>query len=277
MIINKMNIKVGGMCDLKCRHCCQDLQGRREYPTTVVKEVIPEIRRFALALDKTNNYRDIPLLLGFWGGEPLLYWDTIKTLCKELGDLPVVFTMVSNGTQLTPELAQEIHDLNMSFGLSHDGRHTKKVRGVDVLEDPVVLEAFTAIKTKNISYVIETLEARKKDPDAIGNVFCRAMIRSLTVDLEGSVLRCQNGMDKVADIWTPLDEIEARFKKIVEDKRRNPECVTCDYYYLCAGHCPMHPKTWRKREDDKYCQLIHVLLDNYMAFIDAYLKGGNHA
>lgn len=99
-------------CNLKCRHCyinAEDRAYQGEFTTG-------EARAFIDDLASMN----VPVLL-FSGGEPLMRHDLFElgAYAKEKGIRPVIST---NGTLITPELAQRIYATGFQYvGVSLDG------------------------------------------------------------------------------------------------------------------------------------------------------------
>lgn len=100
----RLLLKLGTACNLSCPHCHQVQKSFTEHPRLVqwIKE---------------QGFKRIT----FSGGEPLMYFDTIKRIMTELGHDPV-YRMMSNGTLLTPEIAEFFNDYNVMYAISYDGR-----------------------------------------------------------------------------------------------------------------------------------------------------------
>jgi uncharacterized protein len=77
----------------------------------------------------------------FWGGEPLVYWKTMKPLAELLRKKypNSEFGVITNGSLLDSEKNQWLEDLNFSVSVSHDGPG-QFVRGPDPLQDSVSKE-----------------------------------------------------------------------------------------------------------------------------------------
>lgn len=99
-------------CNLRCRHCYSNSQNKvydGELTTTEALKVIDQLAEFR-----------VPVIL-FSGGEPLMRKDffTLAAYAKEKGIRP---TLSTNGTLITPEVAQKIKDIGVGYvGISLDG------------------------------------------------------------------------------------------------------------------------------------------------------------
>ena len=119
----RLMIQLG--CNLKCNYCYA-VEGtyRRETNPVMTDETGIAI------LDSIVNkgIRQIEHI-SFFGGEPTVYWKTIRTVCKhakalhENGGLEVMpeFFVVTNGTILTDGLLETIKEFNIKMTVSLDG------------------------------------------------------------------------------------------------------------------------------------------------------------
>lgn len=57
----------------------------------------------------------------FSGGEPLMYFDTVKRIMEAVGK-DTAYRMMSNGTLLTKEIAEFFNGYNMQYTISYDGK-----------------------------------------------------------------------------------------------------------------------------------------------------------
>ncbi len=99
-------------CNLKCVHCYTDSESKKyegELDTAEGKALIEELAAF-----------QIPALL-FSGGEPLMRKDLFE-LAAHAVSLGIRPTLSTNGTLITPGVAQQIKDLGFTYvGISLDG------------------------------------------------------------------------------------------------------------------------------------------------------------
>lgn len=94
---------MGGECNLNCTHCHSKVQKYEFNP-----DVIEFIRQ--------GGFRRIT----FSGGEPLMYWDTIKRVAESLGK-EFQYKFVSNLTLLTEEMVPFLNEYNFIVVCSFDG------------------------------------------------------------------------------------------------------------------------------------------------------------
>ena len=111
-------------CNLKCRHCYMSSDAKKyndELSTEEAKRFIDDLAEF-----------NVPVLL-FSGGEPLIRPDffELAAYSAEKGVRP---TLSTNGTLITPEVAQRIKDIGVGYvGISLDGLQdvNDQFRGMD--------------------------------------------------------------------------------------------------------------------------------------------------
>ena len=125
----KLKISLGLSCNYECEYCSQRFVPRAD-------ETNPgEVESFVTGLDAW--VKEEPDQIEFWGGEPFVYIKTMRPLAEKLRvKYPNAnFSVITNGSLLTPEINQWLDDMGFQVGLSHDGPG-QPVRGPDPLEDP---------------------------------------------------------------------------------------------------------------------------------------------
>ncbi len=116
-------LQVTDACNLGCPYCYITHQPRHMTP-----EVAQQVIRHLVARAVGAGYQR--LTLKYAGGEPTLRWAVVRkmhTLAAELAEaqhLHLTGVLLTNGTTLTPALAQEIRDLGLQITISLDGLDT---------------------------------------------------------------------------------------------------------------------------------------------------------
>lgn len=121
-IIGKSNIKtlklsLGFKCNYKCEYCWQ-----RQFEQAAIDATPALVSSFISKLKQIDlSHAD---RIDLWGGEPLVYWKTLKLLIPAIKDnFPQLEIMcLSNGSLLTKEIADFLVKYNVSFGISHDAQ-----------------------------------------------------------------------------------------------------------------------------------------------------------
>ena len=129
--IQLLKIQMGLSCNYSCDYCSQKFVERAE--TTTAKDVAPFMKK----LEVLEFNEEMGLKVEFWGGEPLVYWKTLKPLAEAIREkVPFAkFSMITNGSILTDEIIDWLMMMDFSVSISHDGPG-QAVRGPDPFDDP---------------------------------------------------------------------------------------------------------------------------------------------
>lgn len=150
--VQTLKIQLGLSCNYACDYCSQRFVERP--PETSKKDIDAFIEKLGhLKFDESKG-----LKIEMWGGEPLVYWKTLKPLVAALHQHfahwwhKPHFTMITNGSLLTPEICQWLYINNFGVAISHDGPG-QHVRGPDPLDDPekkkVILDFYKRMRPQN--------------------------------------------------------------------------------------------------------------------------------
>lgn len=150
--INTLKIQLGLSCNYSCDYCSQKFVER---PQETSKNDINSFLEKLLALEFIEEEG---LKIEFWGGEPFVYWKTLKPLAEALADkfkdwkVKPSFSVITNGSLLTREICSWLYYMGFSVGISHDGPN-QHVRGPDPFEDAekkkILLEFYNIMKVQN--------------------------------------------------------------------------------------------------------------------------------
>lgn len=111
MAIKELVLWVTTNCNLKCRYCYAFDNNKSEYmPWAVAKKAIDT------ALETTDK-----LKVQIAGGEPLLNFGLVEDLVSYTKGKCVTYSLQTNATLITRELARKISDMGIGIGVSLDG------------------------------------------------------------------------------------------------------------------------------------------------------------
>ena len=177
-------------CNLACPYCYEDNFRGRLYMTPETADLLVE----TIQRDWIGQGRDVKL--SFYGGEPLLSLDLIKTISSRLQRAATAqgtsysFTLVTNGTLLTRPVAQELaalglygakitldgpqetHDLSRPF-VSGKGSFDVIVRNVAAVCDLLALQLggnYTRENYRTFPLLLDHLKAQGVTPDRVATV-----------------------------------------------------------------------------------------------------------
>jgi len=137
--IGLLKIQLGLGCNYSCDYCSQKFVERSD--STSPKD----ISAFLEKMEKLHFVEENGLKVEFWGGEPLVYWKTLKPLAEaiqakfEHWEKKPQFSIITNGSILTEEIIDWLMMMDFTVSISHDGPG-QSVRGPDPFDDPVKKE-----------------------------------------------------------------------------------------------------------------------------------------
>ena len=177
--IDNLYIVMGNQCNMQCRHCTQtpikDISVQKQEIADEVWQVLDNFINFSLE----DKGRMLPHFIVLWGGEPLVYWHTIKEIvsrCTEkIKTVPdwwqsVRFKINTNGLLLDKEKIDFINEHKMRVILSYDVPNPTAVRGniseekinlAKTIRDFATLSSFNGI---NNDYFLALRCLQKKFP-----------------------------------------------------------------------------------------------------------------
>lgn len=124
-----LKISLGLSCNYECSYCSQRFVPHAEQTNPdSIEPFLAQLR---------ENLTAPPQRIEFWGGEPFVYWKTMKPLAERLREMypNVGFGIVTNGSLLDEEKIDWLDRMGFGVGISHDGPGYH-VRGADPLDDP---------------------------------------------------------------------------------------------------------------------------------------------
>lgn len=128
-VIRTLKISLGLSCNYECGYCNQRFVPHADSSNP------GDIEAFVAQL--TSALVEPLERIEFWGGEPFVYWKTLKPLAERLRLLypKAHFGTITNGSLLDPDKNEWLDSMGFAVGLSHDGPGYH-VRGADPLDEP---------------------------------------------------------------------------------------------------------------------------------------------
>ncbi|MDR3049555.1 MAG: radical SAM protein [Elusimicrobiota bacterium] len=127
--IKTIFISLGGGCNLSCSYCSQKKE-HIENIAVVNKDIYRFIKEHASYHSKSDKLKVL-----FYGGEPLLYFDKIKTIAKKIKSKKIHFTIITNGKLLNQEIVKFLNKYKFGVQVSWDGRASLESRGFDAVKE----------------------------------------------------------------------------------------------------------------------------------------------
>ena len=132
--VRVVKIQLGLSCNYACDYCSQKSVERPKETNA------KDIERFMQMFGGLEFSQEKGLKVEFWGGEPLVYWKTLKPLAHAIAQkfedwsIKPQFSIITNGSLLTPDICAWLYAMGFSVSISHDGPG-QPVRGPDPFED----------------------------------------------------------------------------------------------------------------------------------------------
>jgi uncharacterized protein len=147
--INTIYLMLGTDCNFNCEYCLQvPLKEKQLLPT----EINPNIYGFINKCYHNNN--DVRLM--FWGGEPLLYLDTIKEIIANLDNDKLRYSTISNGSLLSFKNVIYLNEKKIHVMISWDGKNTYLTRHHNVFKDTYLKENIFKLDEFGITGVLNS-------------------------------------------------------------------------------------------------------------------------
>ncbi len=151
---------LGPACNMTCRHCtqtpiknCFDLSPQGKKLSQDVKDFIVKWNGSPWKYGENN-----PRRFYFWGGEPLLYWETIKKLVLEFESMGVKglsYRIFSNGLLINDEIVEFCNTHDIWFIMSYDAPNPTAAR--NTVPSDVACEKFLQIHKRNVNTVFNAI------------------------------------------------------------------------------------------------------------------------
>jgi len=130
-----IKVQLGLSCNFECEYCSQRFVPNSE--ETTHRDVDIFVKQMETWFDGGTDGLGDGIRFEWWGGEPFVYWKTMKPLVEAVNArYPNIenFT-ITNGSMFTKEINEFLVKYNFSVGLSHDGPG-QFVRGPNPLDEP---------------------------------------------------------------------------------------------------------------------------------------------
>jgi len=132
--LSTIKIQLGLSCNFECDYCNQRFVPHAD--STNPDDVFPFVMNMSTWYKGGEDGQGKGTKIEFWGGEPFVYWKTMKPLAEmiRMRYPNAEFGVITNGSLLDQEKNDWLEKLNFSVSVSHDGPG-QFVRGPDPLLD----------------------------------------------------------------------------------------------------------------------------------------------
>lgn len=132
--LRTLKIQLGLSCNYACDYCSQRFVPHAD--STNPKDVDAFMAQLPTWFDGGDDGAGAGVQIQFWGGEPLVYWKTMKPLAEALREKypGATFHVITNGSLLDAEKNEWLDRMGFGVSISHDGPG-QPTRGPDPLDD----------------------------------------------------------------------------------------------------------------------------------------------
>lgn len=171
-----IKIQLGLGCNYDCAYCLQATMPRTG---STPKEVDDFVKTMDSWVSDDPNFDGNGLTIELRGGEPFVYWKTMKPLAEKIrAKYPLVqLTVCTNGSLLDFEKNAWLDEMGFAVSISHDGPG-QHVRGPDPLNDPkqreAILDLYRRLKDKGRMSFNAMLNAKNQSRSEVQQFFINA-------------------------------------------------------------------------------------------------------
>ncbi len=146
--VSKLRIQLGLACNYQCSYCLQ--ANHRDHAIKVANQ--ETVETFLKKLDQAGISLTPHGMIDLWGGEPLVYWKTIKHLVPRLREkygYEVEISLFTNGVLLKEEIINFLVEYRVKVHISHDGPGFSLRDQADPLFDPDIKKQWLDLYRKS--------------------------------------------------------------------------------------------------------------------------------
>ena len=180
--LKTIKIQLGLSCNFECDYCNQRFVPHSD--STNPSDVVPFVSNMSSWYEGGEDGLGTGSHFEFWGGEPLVYWKTLKPLAEAiiLKYPNAEKSIITNGSLFDTEKIDWLDKHNFTVSISHDGPG-QFVRGPDPLEDPnckqQILELFKRLAPKQKTSFNAMINSKNTSRSSIEEYFVNLIKENL--------------------------------------------------------------------------------------------------
>lgn len=218
--VSDFYICLGLKCNFHCKYCHQT-----DLPKDIMEEATPsKIDKLIDQIVDSGIKIDNNLL--FWGGEPLVYWKTLKHAIPRLRELypDIMFSIVTNGSLLDDDKFEFFKKYNVDICISYDGHHT--LRDYPVFDNPKVFASTKkALQSGGHISILPLVNNISDTPQEIKRDMTQRFGCEIGVGFH-SIAKCDsNGASFINTVTISDEKLKEYYNTIYEMLHRNPKDI----------------------------------------------------
>ncbi len=143
--MSQMTLQITQQCNLRCEYCPYSNVENKSNRSHSSKKMSWDIAKKSVDFLVQHTYKSERVVIGFYGGEPLLEFELIKKIIKYANasfvGKEILYTITTNGTLLDTSVAEFLYENNVNILISLDGprrihdQHRRYANGMGTFED----------------------------------------------------------------------------------------------------------------------------------------------
>ena len=172
--LKTVKIQLGLSCNFECDYCNQRFVPHAD--STNPDDVEPFVQNMSTWYEGGTDGFGAGTAFEFWGGEPLVYWKTLKPLAEKLKQRypNAMCSIITNGSLLDKEKNDWLEHYGFGVAVSHDGPG-QFVRGPDPLADQeskkAIIDLFKRLAPKRMISFNSMINSKNMSRAAIEKYF----------------------------------------------------------------------------------------------------------
>lgn len=144
-MMSQMTLQITQQCNLRCEYCPYSNMDNMDNRNHTSKKMSWEVAKKAIDFLAQHTGKSEKVVIGFYGGEPLLEFELIKKIIHYANSnfigKEVLYTITTNGTLLNADIAEFLYNNNANVLISLDGpkeihdQHRRYISGNGSFDD----------------------------------------------------------------------------------------------------------------------------------------------
>ena len=304
--ISILYLLLTGKCNMNCSYCFVESEHvKKDYQASMMDKETAKlgIDIYAQAMKRNKENKLITRNVYFYGGEPLLNWNTLAYSARyildlrERGDLPeqLLINLVTNGTLVTKRIAKSLKEFGVFVSVSIDGpekitninrkflknnkdAYSQILRGIELLQEAGIDVGISCTIKDNVDSLAEIIHWFSKElgVKSLGFNVLMGKKEEIGVDNEyfqAAAIEMLSAFRVARELGIYEDRIMRKVKAFVDQKVYPKDCGGCGRQIVITADCKVGPCHAYAASTQKFFKKIHR---NYDPLNDQDIKLWSH-